>query len=359
LPDHADNALALSRELFGTTPDGETVERVTLGNSAGIQLSAISYGAAVQQLWSPDREGRRANIVLGFADLDGYTSEPSHYFGAIIGRFANRIGGGRFTLDGRAYELPQNDGGNSLHGGPRGFDKRVWKIVAASAGRVVFRHTSVDGEMGYPGTLEVEAAYTLTESSLRVDLTASTDKPTIVNLTAHPLWNLAGEGEGTTDDHLLTLRARRYTPIDEELLPTGELAPVSETPFDFTSATALGLRIDDEFDQVRAARGYDHNFVIDRKDERSLIPVAWVEERRSGRTLEIQTTEPGLQLYSGNFLDGSLVGTSGRAYPRRAGFALEPQHFPDSPHHESFPTTVLRPGRTFRSTTVYRLAVNR
>ena len=231
--------------------------------------------------------------------------------------------------------------------------------MAASARRVVFRHVSADGEMGYPGTLEVEAAYTLNAGSLRIDLTATTDKPTIVNLTAHPLWNLAGEGEGTTDDHLVTLRARRYTPIDEALLPTGEIAPVSETPFDFTSATALGARIDDDFDQLRLARGYDHNFVIDREDGRSLSPVASVEERRCGRRLEIQTTEPGLQLYSGNFLDGSLVGTSGRSYPQRAGLALETQHFPDSPHHDSFPTTVLRPGRTFRSTTIYRLTVNR
>ena len=259
MPNRADNALSLSREPFGTTPDGEAVERVTLGFGAGFQLSAISYGAAVQELWAPDRDGRRANIVLGFADIDGYTREPSHYFGAIIGRVANRIGGGRFTLDGLAYELARNDGGNSLHGGPRGFDKQVWTIVGASVashlGRVVFRHTSPDGEMGYPGTLEVEAAYTLSAGSLRIDLTATTDKPTIVNLTAHPLWNLAGEGEGTTDDHLLTLRARRYTPIDEALLPTGEVAPVSGTPFDFTSATTLGARIDDDFDQLRIARG--------------------------------------------------------------------------------------------------------
>ena len=363
LPDLADTAPSLSREPFGTTPDGEAVERVTLGNGTGIQLSAISYGAALQELWAPDRDGRRANIVLGFADIDGYASEPSHYFGAIIGRFANRIGGGRFTLDGRDYELPRNDGGNSLHGGPRGFDKQVWRIVAASVGRgtgrLVFRHTSPDGEMGYPGTLEVEAAYTLTASSLRIDLTATTDRPTIVNLTAHPLWNLAGEGEGTIHDHHVTVRARRYTPIDEALLPTGEVAPVTETPFDFTSAAALSTRIDDDFDQLRIARGYDHNFVIDRVGGRSIIPVAWVEEHRSGRTLEIQTTEPGLQLYTGNLLDGSLIGTSGRAYPQHAGLALETQHFPDSPHHESFPTTVLRPGRTFRSTTIYRLAVNR
>ena len=361
LRNQADNAVTLSREPFGTTPDGTAVERVTLRAGAGIQLSAISYGAAVQELWAPDRDGRLANIVLGFADLDGYTSRPNHYFGAIIGRFANRIGGGRFSLDGVAYELARNEGGNSLHGGPRGFDKRVWRIVAASGGdtgRLVFRHTSPDGEMGFPGVLEVEAAYTLSASSLRLDLSAATDKPTIVNLTAHPLWNLAGEGAGTTDDHLVTLRARRYTPIDGALLPTGEIAPVFGTPFDFTSATALGARIEEDFDQLRLARGYDHNFVIDREDGRSLRTVASVEEPRGGRRLEIQTTEPGLQLYSGNFLDGSLVGTSGRSYPQRAGLALEPQHFPDSPHHDSFPSTVLRPGRTFRSTTIYRFTVN-
>jgi aldose 1-epimerase len=347
------------RHPFGTTPDGEAVERVTLRSSTGIEVSVISYGAAIQELWAPDRDGRRANVVLGFADLDGYTSGPSHYFGAIIGRFANRIGRGRFALDGLVYELPLNDDGNSLHGGPRGFDKQVWWIVAASARRVVFRHVSADGEMGYPGTLEVEAAYTLNAGSLRIDLTATTDKPTILNLTAHPLWNLAGEGEGTTDDHLVSLRARRYIPIDGALLPTGEIAPVFETPFDFTSATSLGARIDDDFDQLRLARGYDHNFVIDQEDGRSLSPVASVEERRCGRRLEIQTTEPGLQLYSGNFLDGSLVGTSGRSYPQRAGLALEPQHFPDSPHHDGFPTTVVRPGRTFRSTTIYRFTVDR
>jgi aldose 1-epimerase len=347
------------RDPFGTTPDGEAVERVTLRGSAGIEVSLISYGAAIQELWAPDRDGGRANIVLGFAGLDGYTSEPGHYFGAIIGRFANRIGGGGFTLDGVAYELPRNDEGNSLHGGPRGFDKRVWRIVAASAHRVVFRHLSVDGEMGYPGTLEVEVAYTLIGSALRIELTATTDAATIVNLTAHPLWNLAGEGEGTTDNHLLTLRARRYTPIDQAYLPTGELAPVSGTPFDFTSATAIGARIDADFDQLHIARGYDHNFVIDRDDPQSLIAVALLGEPRSGRTLEIETTEPGLQVYTGNDLDNRLIGTSGRAYPRRAGLALETQHFPDSPHHESFPTTVLRPGHTFRSTTVYRLGVKR
>ncbi len=231
LGDQGDNAVTLSREPFGTTPDGGAVERVTLRAGAGIQLSAISYGAAFRSCGRLTGKASSANIVLGFAELDGYTSRPNHYFGAIVGRFANRIRGGRFSLDGAPYELARNEGGNSLHGGPSGFDKRVWRIVAASGGdtgRLVFRYTSPDGEMGFPGSLEVEAAYTLNAGSLRLDLSATTDKPTIVNLTPHPLWNLAGEGEGTTDDHLVTLRARRYTPIDGALLPTGEIAPVSE-----------------------------------------------------------------------------------------------------------------------------------
>ncbi len=237
------------RHPFGTTPDGKAVERVTLRSSTGIEVSVISYGAAIQELWAPDRDGRRANIVLGFADIDGYASEPAHYFGAIIGRFANRIGGGRFTLDGFAYELPRNDDGNSLHGGPFGFDKQVWGIVETSAGRdtahVVFRHRSIDGEMGYPGTLEVVAAYTLTANSLRIDLTAVTDKPTIVQPERRTTSGrcLAGEGEGTTDDHLLTLRARRYTPIDEARLPTGEVAPSGADTLRFhihNSASAAG-----------------------------------------------------------------------------------------------------------------------
>ena len=353
----------LARRPFGTMSDGVQVELLTLTTAAGIQVSLLGYGAAIQQLQVPDRDGRLANVVLGFPTLEGYLANDGHYFGAAVGRYAGRIAAGRFTLDGVVHELPRNDGENSLHGGPRGFDKRVWEVAAASAdpdgARVVFRHTSADGEMGYPGTLAVEVAYTLTEdSSLRIDYRATTDEPTVVNLTNHALWNLAGEGSGTIEDHLLLLSARRYTPVGGALLPTGEIAPVTGTPLDFTTPTAIGARIRDDFDQIALARGYDHNFVLDREGVGFLVPAAQLHEPQSGRVLEVDTTEPGLQLYTGNFLDGSLVGVSGRRYGRHGGVALETQHFPDSPNRESFPSTILRPGEVFSSTTVYRFAVD-
>jgi aldose 1-epimerase len=320
-------------------------------------VTLIGYGAAVQQVWMPDVNGRRADVALGFADLSGYTRGAGHYFGAVVGRYANRIAGGAFELDGTTYELSRNDGTSSLHGGPRGFDRQVWSVVSATAdaraARVVFRRTSPDLEMGYPGTMEVEAAYTLRSRSLRLDLRATSDRRTVVNLTGHSLWNLAGEGSGPIDDHLLTLGARRYTPVDGTLLPTGEIAPVQGTPLDFTSAMRLGARIEADHEQLRVAGGYDHNFVLDRPAGRSLVRAARLEEPVAGRRLEIWTTEPGLQLYTGNQLDGSLVGTGGRAYEPRTGVALETQHYPDSVHHESFPTTVVRPGEVLESTTIY------
>lgn len=332
---------------------------LTLTNSNGIEVSITSYGAAIQQLWMPDRNGRRANVALGFATLDGYLTNRRHHFGATVGRYANRIARGCFELDGVSYELPRNDGQNSLHGGLAGFDRQVWQVAAAStaagSARIVYRYTSRNGEMGYPGTLEVETSYTLSEdSSLRIDYRATTDKATVVNLTNHTLWNLAGEGAGTIDGHLLTLNAKEYTPIDKELLPTGRVTTVAGTPLDFTSPTSLGARIRTDFEQLRHGQGYDHNFVIDRPDTTAPVLAARLEEPRSGRVLEVQTTEPGLQLYSGNFLTGDLVGTGGRPYNRHTGVALETQHFPDSPHHPAFPTTVLRPGAVFASTTVYR-----
>jgi aldose 1-epimerase len=320
----------------------------------------ISYGAAVQQVWTPDRHGRRANVALGFSALSGYTGNPSHYFGAVIGRYANRISGGRFELDETTYELVRNDGASSLHGGPRGFDKQVWRTVAAAAdrkaARVVFHHASRDLEMGYPGTMQVEAAYTLSVDSLRLDLRATSDRATVVNLTGHSLWNLAGEGTGPIDDHLLTIDATRYTSLDHALIPTGEIASVRGTPLDFTVATRLGARIDRDHEQLRRANGYDHNFVLERPPGQSLVRAARLEDPASGRRLELSTTEPGLQLYTGNQLDGSLIGTGGRLYGPRAGVALETQHFPDSVHHESFPTTVLRPGGVAASTTICRFS---
>jgi aldose 1-epimerase len=323
-------------------------------------VTLIGYGASVQQVWVPDRTGERANVALGFAALSGYTGNSGHYFGAVVGRYANRIAGGRFELDGAAYELERNDGESSLHGGPRGFHTHVWRVAAAGAGRrgarAVFRSISGDREMGYPGTMQVEAAYTLRGRSLWLDLRATCDRATVVNLTGHTLWNLAGEASGPVDEHLLTLGAARYTPVDRALIPTGDIASVAGTPLDFTTATPIGARIDDAFEQLRVAGGYDHNFVLDRPDGRSLVRAGRLDHPASGRSLEIWTTEPGLQLYSGNQLDGTLVGTGDRSYGPRAGVALEPQHYPDSVHHESFPTTVLRPGRVFASTTIYRFS---
>ena len=352
----------ISRQPYGVAPGGRPVELVTVTNAAGVELSLVSYGAAVARLLTPDRDGRRANVALGFPSLAGYVEHTGHYFGATVGRYANRIAGGRFTLAGEAVQLVTNEGGNALHGGPGGFDSRVWDIVATFArpqqARVLLRYVSADGEMGYPGALEATVAYTLTESSmLRIDYRATTDKPTVVNLTNHTLWNLAGEGTGAIEDHVLTLDAGSYTPIDDELVPTGEIAPVAGTPLDFTAPMPIGLRIADDFAQLALAHGYDHNFVLDRADATSLAPAARLEEPRTGRVLEVLTTEPGLQLYSGNRLDGSFVGPSGHAYELRDGLALETQHFPDSPNHENFPSTALQPGAVFSSTTVYRFGV--
>jgi aldose 1-epimerase len=339
-------------------PDGTPVDLLTVA-CAGLELGLTSYGAALVRLMAPDRDGRRANIALGFASLAGYVENTGHYFGGTIGRHANRIRGGRFTLDGEVVQLPRNDGENSLHGGPGGFDRLVWEVVATSArpdeARVLFRHVSLDGEMGYPGTLDAEVGYTLTESStLRIDYRATTDRPTVVNLTNHTLWNLAGEGTGTIGDHVLMLNARSYTPIGGDLVPTGEIAPVAGTPLDFAGPTPIGARVGDDFDQLTRAGGYDHNFVLDRRDAAGLSFAARLEEPATGRVLEVHTTEPGIQLYSGNFLDGSLTGPSGRPYGFRDGLALETQHFPDSPNHASFPSTVLRPGDVFASSTLFR-----
>jgi aldose 1-epimerase len=352
----------ISRRPFGVAPGGTPVELVTVANGAGVELSLLGYGAAIGRLVTPDRNGRRANIALGFPSLAGYVEHTGHHFGATVGRYANRIAGGRFTLGGELIQLPRNDGENSLHGGPSGFDRQVWDLVATAArpeeARVHFRHVSADGEMGYPGEVEAVVTYTLTESSsLRIDYRATTDKLTILNLTNHTLWNLAGEGAGTIEDHVLALNARSYTPIDDALVPTGEIAPVAETPLDFIVPTPIGMRVRDDFEQLTHAGGYDHNFVLERADATSLELAARLEEPCSGRVLEVHTTEPGLQLYSGNFLDGSLTGPGGRPYEFRGGLALETQHFPDSPNHETFPSTVLRPADAFASTTVYRFGI--
>jgi aldose 1-epimerase len=340
--------------------DGQAVDRYTL--SAGrLRVGILTYGGVVQSIEAPDGDGRSANVALGFATLYDYVSR-SPFFGAVIGRFANRIGRGQFTLDGVTFDIPVNDGPNSLHGGPSGFDKRIWHARTAHDSDSVALQLdllSPDGDQGYPGTLNVFVTYTLnSENELRVEYRATTDRPTVLNLTNHTYFNLAGEGAGDVGDHVLTLFAERYTPIDATLIPTGALEPVAGTPFDFMAPTPIGLRLRHSSEQLVLAQGYDHNFVLNHSDlaSHALIPAARVEEPASGRVLEVLTTEPGVQFYTGNFLTGALVGPSGRTYRQGDAFTLETQHFPDSPNHPTFPSTTLRPGETFASTTVFRFS---
>jgi aldose 1-epimerase len=351
-------------EEIGSLPGGAVVHRWTLGNDRGTTVGVLTYGGIIQTLEVPDRDGVPANVVLGLGSLDHYATGNSPYLGALIGRFANRIAGGAFTLDGRAYRLPVNNPPNSLHGGTQGFDKRVWTASEAGGGGaagVELAYTSPDGEMGYPGTVEVRARYTLTaDDELRIDYQATSDAPTVLNLTNHSYFNLAGEATGSIEGHRLWLPASRYTPTDATNIPTGELVPVAGTPFDFTSPRAVGERIAADDEQLRYGLGYDHNYVLDRPPgaEGTLVAAARVEDPGSGRVLEVATTEPGIQLYSGNQLDGTVTGAGGVAYGPRAGLCLETQHFPDSPNQPGFPSTVLRPGEVYRSATVYRFAVS-
>ena len=359
VPDRQGATVTVAR--FGRTPDGEAVERYTLTNATGMQVRAITYGAIIQAIWVPDRSGHLADVTLGYDSLQGYlTSSP--YFGAVVGRYANRIDRGRFTLDGRTYRLATNDGPNHLHGGVKGYDKVVWGARSFQQGDTVgvrFERTSPDGEEGYPGRLRVSVSYTLMpENKLVVDYRATTDRATPVNLSQHSYFNLAGEGSGDVLGHLLTIDADRYTPVDSTQIPTGELASVSGTPFDFRSPTAIGARIAEWQPQLRYGKGYDHNFVLNRSGP-GLVHAVHVLEPRTGRTLDIATTEPGLQFYSGNFLDGMMTGKSGHVYRHRSALVLETQHFPDSPNHPNFPPTILRPGEEYRSMTVFAFGVER
>lgn len=347
----------VKREPFGEV-EGARVERFILTNDNGMGVAILSHGGIVQRIDVPDRKGDVGNVALGFRSLDEYVRD-SPYFGCITGRYANRIAHGRFTLDGVERQLAINSGTNALHGGLKGFDKHVWAAEATDVDDGValrLSRVSPDGEENFPGEMPVEVTYALTEANeLRIDYRATTTKPTIVNLTNHTYFNLAGEGSGNVLGHVLQINARRYTPIDKAGVPTGEIAAVAGTPMDFTEPVAIGARIRDDFEQIALGFGYDHNYVLDRpdRDEGGLVVAAVAIDPSSGRRLETRTTEPGIQFYSGNFLPGSYAGTSRRLYRQSDGFALETQHFPDSPNKPKFPSTVLRPGETFRSTTIY------
>jgi aldose 1-epimerase len=349
----------VNRASFGRTADGAAVELFTLRNDHGVEVTIINYGAIITSIRTPDRHGQFADIVLGFDDLKGYTDNP-RFFGAVPGRYANRIAKGRFTIDGKTYQLATNNGANHLHGGVKGFDKVVWTAEPferdGSAG-LTLRYTSRDGEEGYPGTLNATVTYTLTpRDELIAEYRATTDQATHVNLTQHSYFNLAGEGNGTVTHHQLMIDADRYTPVDEGLIPTGELAPVAGTPFDFRRAVEIGARIDADDEQIRRGSGYDHNFVLN--GGRGLHLAARVVEPASGRTLVVETTEPGVQFYSGNRVV-KTTGKSGHLYDPRSGFCLETQHFPDSPNKPNFPSTLLRPGATYATRTVFTFGVAR
>ena len=350
----------ITRAAFGADSDGNAVETYTLRNAGGIEMRVISLGGIITHLMTPDRDGAMADIVLGFDTIDGYLNQPP-YFGAIIGRYGNRIAKARFAIDGTEYALAANNGPNHLHGGMKGFDKVVWHAEPSERDgqrSVTFTRTSPDGEEGYPGNLTTTVTYTLTDyNELVIEYEATTDKPTHVNLTHHSYFNLAGHDAGDILGHELTIEADRFTPIDETLIPTGELAPVEGTPFDFRQPTLIGARIDQvSNEQLVFGKGYDHNWVTNGDGFRR---VARARDPKSGRTLEVATTEPGLQFYSGNFLDGSVTGKGGTVYGHRTGFCLETQHFPDSPNQPSFPSTLLKPGETYRSRTVYTFGVER
>ena len=353
--------LAMTAQMYGKvskqsagTANGQPVDLYTLQDGK-LTVRILTYGGIVQSIEAPDRNGKMANIVQGFDGLVGYvTTGNKPYMGAIIGRYANRIAGGSFKLDGKTYNVPKNDGDNALHGGIDGFNKKVWAAKEVKDG-VELTYVSKNGEQGFPGTLTTTVRYTLVDNELRVEYSATTDADTVLNLTNHSYFNLKGQGEGDILGTELKINAKRYTPVDKNLIPTGELAPVAGTPFDFLKPTPIGARINADNEQLKLGRGYDHNWVID-GDGKKLTVAAEAYEPTTGRVLEVLTDQPGIQFYTGNFLDGTVTGTAGKVYKQRYGFCLETQHYPDSPNHPKFPTTELKAGETFKSTTVFRFS---
>lgn len=345
---------------FGDMPDGTAVNLYTLTNRSGMQVSITNYGGRITSIMVPDRNGKMGDVVLGFDNFAGYLG-PNPYFGALVGRYANRIGNARFTLDRKEYKLAANDGPNSLHGGLKGFDKVAWtaKDLGGSHPSLELTYVSADGEEGYPGKLTAHVVYTLADNNeLKIDYTATTNKDTVLNLTNHSYFNLSGEGSGDILKTSMMINASHYTPVDGHLIPTGEIASVEGTPLDFRKSTPIGERINADFEQLKLAKGYDHDFVLDRPaGSHGLVVAARAVDHESGRALEVLTTQPGIQLYTGNFLDGTVKGRDGHVYGFRSAFCLETQHFPDSPNKPSFPTTELKPGQTFHETTVFKFSI--
>ena len=350
----------ITQAPFGQTADGQAVDLYTLTNANGLEMQVTNYGGLITSLRVPDQDGELADVVLGYDSLAGYLDQ-SPFFGALVGRYGNRIAGAQFTLDDSTYTLAANNGPNHIHGGVQGFDKVVWQAEPfedSTGVGLVLTYTSADGEEGYPGTLETRVTYTLTDQNeLAIDYHATTDKATPVNLTQHSYFNLAGNGAGDILDHEIMLNASGYTPVDSTLIPLGVVAPVADTPFDFTEPTAIGLRIEDDHEQLGRAGGYDHNFVLDGEAGEMKL-AARVTEPTSGRVMEVRTTEPGVQFYTGNFLNGSITGKDGAVYEQRTGFCLETQHFPDSPNQPDFPSTILRPGEEYETRTVFTFSTS-
>lgn len=349
----------MKKQSFGKMSDGRQADLFILTNKKGMEVAITNFGGIVVSLKAPDRTGKFEDVVLGYDSIDGYLTNKA-FFGALIGRYGNRIAHGKFALNGTTYTLPKNDGDNTLHGGPEGFNKRLWTakdVSTAKAQALELTYISADGEEGFPGRLSAKVVYTLSDQNeLAIAYSATADKDTVVNLTNHSYFNLAGQGNSDILSHELMIKGEHITAVDDTLIPTGELRPVKGTPFDFTHATAIGARINQDDPQLKVGKGYDHNWVLSDHGSHSPVLVAEAYEPKSGRVLQILTTEPGVQFYSGNFLDGTITGKGGKVYNHRYGFCLETQHFPDSPNHPKFPSTTLKPGQAYSTTTIFKFS---